>query len=228
MAKFMFPSCAGKVLSVTTLPPRRFTGRGMIHLHPFGQPPTARTGHEGQEMTSLTQTDRYDAVSRFFHWTMAGLILVVFAMGLLVDTLPRSAEAAFVNVHMVLGVLILALYAGRLGWRWRHKPPAADPSLGRFVDVTSRLGHVGLYALMIAVPLIGVALIFFRGRGIDFYAFQIPSPIAANRAVSRPMKEVHEFAAYALVGLAALHAAAALWHHWVRRDNVLRRMLPAR
>jgi cytochrome b561 len=179
-------------------------------------------------MTTRTTIDRYDAVSRFFHWTMAGLIVVVFAMGLLVDALPRSAEAAFVNVHMLLGLLILALYAGRLGWRWRHKPPPADPTLGRFIDATSRLGHVGLYALMIATPLVGLALIFFRGRGIDFYVFQIPSPIAASRAVSRPMKGVHEWAAYALVGLAALHAAAALWHHFVRRDGVLQRMLPAR
>lgn len=171
--------------------------------------------------------DHYDAVSRFFHWTMASLIVVVFIMGLTVDTLPKSFERTYVNLHMVLGLLITALYLARLGWRWNHKPPPADPTLGRFVDATSRLGHIGLWALMLVVPLIGVAVIFFRGRGIDFYLFQVSSPFEANRAVARPMKEAHELAAYALVGLAALHAAAALWHHFVRRDNVLRRMLPA-
>ncbi|GGH22258.1 cytochrome b [Alsobacter metallidurans] len=177
-------------------------------------------------MGTIPHPQSYDALSRFFHWTMAGLILVVFSMGLTVDVLPRAMEQTYVNLHMVLGTLILALYAARLAWRFRHKPPPADPTLGRFIDVTSRWGHVGLWALMLAVPLIGIAVIFWRGRGIDFYLFQIPSPLAANRAVARPMKEAHELAAYALVGLAALHAAAALWHHFIRRDGVLRRMLP--
>ena len=178
-------------------------------------------------MASQAGVDSYDAVSRMFHWTMAAMIVVVFLMGLTVDALPKAYEGAYVNVHMVLGLLIVALYASRIAWRARHKPPPADPTLGRFIDVTSRLGHIGLWALMLAVPLIGVAVIFFRGRGIDFYLFQIPSPLAANRAVARPMKEVHELAAYALVGLAAVHAGAALWHHFVRRDGVLRRMLPS-
>ena len=89
------------------------------------------------------------------------------------------------------------------------------------------LGHLVLYALMLAVPLIGLAVIFLRGRGIDFGMFTIPSPLAANRPSARLAKELHELLAWGLMLLAAGHAAVAVWHHKVRRDGVLLRMMPS-
>jgi cytochrome b561 len=88
----------------------------------------------------------------------------------------------------------------------------------------AHFGHLGLYVLMALVPIVGVALTFRRGGTIDFGLFQIASPLVADRAASKPIKEIHELVAYALFALVGVHVAAALWHQFVVRDNILARM----
>lgn len=174
----------------------------------------------------LATSPAYDPVARLLHWSMALLIILAFGLGLIVDLLPKTWEHGIVETHKAIGLGLLALLATRIAWRLGHRPPA--PTNGSpLAERASSLGHAGLYALMLAVPLIGLAYAVLRGQGLDLGLFSIP-PIAAaaSRTVSRPVKEIHEWAAYALVGLALLHALAALWHHVVLKDRVLRRMLP--
>jgi cytochrome b561 len=91
------------------------------------------------------------------------------------------------------------------------------------------LTHLLLYILMVAVVILGVVLAFYRGDELTFFGlFTIPSPIASDRETAHSIKELHELGANALILLAGLHSAAALWHHFVRRDDVLARMLPGR
>ena len=171
---------------------------------------------------------RYDGVARALHWSMAVLIVLAFTLGLVVDAFPRSWEHGIVETHKVIGVAILALLAIRLGWRAGHRPPpfaAISPLEARAVT----LGHVGLYLLMIGAPLAGLIYAVLRGQGLDLGLFQIPPlAAAAPREVSRPLREVHEWLAYGLIGLAILHVTAAFWHHLIRKDDTLQRMLPGR
>jgi cytochrome b561 len=89
--------------------------------------------------------------------------------------------------------------------------------------------HVLLYALLVVTPLVGIYLAFLRGNEVTFFGlFTIPAPIAVDREAARPVQEVHEVLANGLVILAMLHAVAALAHHFVLKDDVLRRMLPGR
>jgi cytochrome b561 len=82
---------------------------------------------------------------------------------------------------------------------------------------------------MLGIPLVGVVLTWLRGDTLSFFGlFTIPSPVAADRTLGRSVKEIHELGANLILALAAVHAAAALWHHFVRRDGVLARMLPGR
>jgi cytochrome b561 len=170
---------------------------------------------------------RYDRFALGLHWVMAILIVLAFVLALVVDAFPRSFAPVIVETHKDLGVAILVLLVVRFLWRLTHTPPAQDASIGPLVQRASHLGHLALYALMVIVPVIGVFYAFWRGQGLHLGIVDIASPFAADRTVSRPLREVHEFAAYALMGLAGLHAAAALWHHYVKRDSTLRRMLPA-
>jgi cytochrome b561 len=162
----------------------------------------------------ITKSLAYDGVARALHWLMALLILAAFTLGLLV-----------VEIHKVIGISILVLVAVRLGWRLAHRPPPAAP-VGPLLDALSRMGHLALYILMVAVPVLGLVYAALRGQGIDFGIFAISPIMEGNRAVARPYREVHELAAYALVGLAGLHMLAGLWHHFIRRDGILRRMIP--
>lgn len=174
----------------------------------------------------MTQTEHFDSTAVALHWATAAVILVAFSLGLTVDAFPKDWEYAVVNTHALLGATVLALSIARIAWRVGHKPPpipqeAAGPLMRRAAAVV----HFLLYALMILVPLIGIPTLLYRGRGLDFGLFRVPSPFERAVEIARPLTEAHELAAYALVGLAAAHMLAALYHHFIRRDQVLLQML---
>jgi len=169
---------------------------------------------------------QYDRVAIGLHWTIALLILAAFLLGLTVDDFPKSWGSAVVNIHALLGVAVLCLSLGRLAWRLGHKPPPLLKSGGRLAQTFARLAHGLLYLLMLAVPLIGVPTLLYRGRGIDFGLFTISPVLPRTPEIFHPLTEVHELSAYALLLLAGGHALAALYHHWILRDRTLTRMLP--
>lgn len=174
----------------------------------------------------MTQ-DRYDTVAVVLHWTIAALIVVALALGLTVDNFPKTMTGAVINIHALMGLAVLVLSVVRLVWRSAHPAPELPQSLGPLFRKASQAAHIGLYFLMIAVPLIGVPTLLYRGRGLDLGVMQFASPFARTPEIYRPLTEAHEIAAFALIGLAVAHALAALYHQYVRHDDVLLRMLPA-
>ena len=86
--------------------------------------------------------------------------------------------------------------------------------------------HHLLYALMALIPVFGVVAFVWHGRAFDYGLFQLNFGVASNRDIFHPAEKIHQWLAYGLFGLAALHAAGALWHHFGRRDGVLMRMIP--
>lgn len=175
--------------------------------------------------TPVHLIERYDSVARTLHWLIAVLVVAAFALALLVDTFPPTWEDAVVNAHKVIGTSILCLAIVRLLWRAGHRPPAPVPT-GWLLARVSSLTHALLYCFMIAVPLVGLAFAAWRGQGIDFGLFSIAPVMVEDKAIARQIGEIHELAAYVLIGLAVLHAVAAFWHHLVLKDDVLKRMLP--
>ena len=168
---------------------------------------------------------RYGAVALGFHWLTVILVLVGWVLGTFGDALPRGPmRAGGLFVHISAGLAILTLLAARLAWRLGDPPPPPEPTiLGVWGDYAARVGHFALYALLVAVPLVGIVVQFGRGNALPVFGFfEIPSPWVADRAFARSAREVHEFMAHTLVILAALHAAAALMHHSVLRDSTLR------
>ena len=173
----------------------------------------------------MTEIQRYDAVARIFHWAIALLIAYAAASILIAEELPRGAVREFLSTtHRPVGTLVFVLLIFRVIWRLFHKPPLLPAGMTPLQQRMAHLGHLGLYAMMAIVPLIGIALTFRRGGTIDFGLFQIVSPLTADRAASKPIKEVHEFVAYVLFALVGVHVAAALWHQIVKRDNIMARM----
>lgn len=169
--------------------------------------------------------DRYDSVARAFHWSMALLIAYAALSIFIGDELPRGELRTFLNsTHRTAGALVLALLVLRVAWRMFNAPPPLPAGMSAFEQKLAKLGHLSLYLLMALVPAVGVILTFRRGGTIDFGFFQIVSPWPADRAASKPIKEIHEILAWILfVGIGA-HVAAAFWHQFVRRDNTLARM----
>ena len=173
-------------------------------------------------------TQRYDAVARSLHWASAILIAAAFIMGLTVDTPAREWRPAYQNAHFLVGLAVLLFALARLGWRTGHAAPPAPEGSSAMARLGIKFGHGALYVMMVAVPLIGFAPLFARGRGINFGLFQIASPIEKTKAWIGPSTEIHEIAAYALIALAVGHVVAAIYHQVALKDGVLLRMMPER
>ena len=177
---------------------------------------------------------RYSAVAIALHWVLGLAILGMFGVGVYMTDLPFSPwRLKLVNWHKWAGVTILALSVLRLVWRLTHRPPALPQvvSLGMppWQTRAYHATHYLMYALFFTVPLIGWAYSSAAGFPIVWLG-QVPLPdlLPVNKELAELIKPLHEISAFALIGLAGLHIAAALKHQLVDRDGLLQRMLPGR
>jgi cytochrome b561 len=168
---------------------------------------------------------RYGAGAVTFHWTAAALIVFLGALGLLFDDIPREARPFWINVHVCVGLFYFALVIARLLWRATHKAPDLPPDVGEFSRRTSFAVHHLLYVLMLLIPVIGVVARVWHGRSFDYGVFQLNFGVASNPAVFHPAEKIHQLLAYALFVFAGVHAVGAVYHHFVRRDGILLRMM---
>ncbi|QWG14264.1 cytochrome b/b6 domain-containing protein [Bradyrhizobium sediminis] len=185
-------------------------------------------------MQIFNSPTRYGAVAQSLHWLVVVLVILAWVLGVSDDLLPKGpAREAGLYIHITAGLLVIVLTFVRLLWRTVDPSPPAestefgDWSFAGWMGLGAKLAHFGLYVLLVAAPLVGIAVQFARGNGLPVFGlFEIASPWPADRAFARDLKGIHELLSHGLLALAALHAAAALVHHWVFGDRTLTRMLP--
>ena len=180
-------------------------------------------------MRLRNSVDGYGAVSQMMHWITVVLVILAWFLGQFDDLFPKgTARAASLFIHNSAGLAVIVILVLRLFWRLADPPPPTEHTvLGVWLDRVGRLTHYVLYALLIAAPISGIVLQFARGDSLPIFGLtEIASPWTRDREFARSVKEIHEVLANALIILAALHAGAALVHHWALRDRTLVRMLP--
>ena len=173
-------------------------------------------------------TIRYTAPARLLHWLMAALLIGLLALGFYMSDLPLSPEKLQLYAwHKWAGVTAFILLAIRLLWRATHRPPALPASMSATAQRMAHLGHLALYALMIAIPLSGWLMSSAKGfQTVYFGVLPIPDLLAKNPELGELLATLHGGLNLLLALTVLGHAAAALKHHFVDRDDVLRRMLP--
>ena len=171
---------------------------------------------------------RWGALSQLLHWLIASLIGVQIALGLIGTALPLSmTKLATLARHKSLGITLLALMLVRLAWRGMNPTPALPDTLRPHERVLARITHTGLYVLVIALPLTGWIMSSARGFPVSWFnLFQLPNLVGRNAALYHAMVRLHVLLAIALGLILVLHVAAAIKHHFVLKDDTLRRMLP--
>jgi cytochrome b561 len=169
---------------------------------------------------------RYDTVSIWLHWTTAALVLLNFASAELWDLFARPTHHLLVVGHMSLGVLLSVVVLVRIVWRFIPGHQVEPASTG-WDQRLAKAAQFLLYLLLVAQAALGYLVRFSEGKAMSFFGLLIPSPMAPmTRAEHRTLIDRHEQIGWAIVILAAGHAAAALYHHFVLKDRVLERMLP--
>jgi len=179
--------------------------------------------------TSTAAAMRHHPVTMALHWLLALMILGALAVGLYMTGLPFSpTRLRLYNWHKWAGVTILALSALRLLWRLTHRPPAELP-MAAWQRRAAHHVHAALYLVFFAVPLAGWAYSSAAGFPVVLFGvLPLPDLVTPDRVLSESLKPLHRWLAYALATLVVLHVAAALKHHFVDRDGLLLRMMPAR
>ncbi len=172
---------------------------------------------------------RYGSVSIVLHWLMLVLLVGVYACIELHEVYGRTPTGAmFENWHTTLGFAVLVLVIGRLVLRFAQPRPATVPPLAAWQDRLATLMHFVLLGFMLVMPLIGWVLLSAEGHDVVFLGLPLPGLTPPDRAFAETVAEVHEVIGTLGYVLIALHAAAALFHHYVVKDNTLMRMLPRR
>jgi len=175
---------------------------------------------------SAADPKRYGSWAISAHWALFVLLVVVGTLGLLHDSWPRHSQAFWINIHALLGlalwILLILRFLGRI--RFPPPPPAADLSIA--MRRLARIVHLALYALLFIIPIFGIVTFIWHGRSLDLGMLQLNFGVAKNSAIFEPTEDIHGYLAYGAFGLASVHAIAASWHHFVKHDGVLRRMLP--
>ena len=172
----------------------------------------------------------YSLLARCFHWLTAAMVLAAFILSVGGPEARVFSEAnqSLLLLHESLGITIFAMTFLRLAYRLWSPPPAAPPMpdwMHRAAGATSVL----LYLLLLFIPLSAIVGSWLEGHALTFYLIgNVASPLATSQALGQSILGIHKLAGDAIMWLAGVHAAGALVHHFILRDNVLRSMLGAR
>ena len=171
---------------------------------------------------------RWGVVAQLLHWLIVALIITQFTLATLFDDLPPSArKLALLARHKSVGITILMLVILRLLWRSLNLTPLLPITLRPYERMLARFTHAALYVLLFAMPLSGWTMSSARGFPVSWFGFfTLPDLVPKNKALYEALLTTHEVLAWVLAAVVTLHVAAALKHHFMLRDDVLRRMLP--
>lgn len=184
-------------------------------------------------MTDTRSPAIYSPAARFFHWLTFGFLIVMIPVGVIMaDRGERNIWDGTTNAlysgHKLAGFVLLFILIARLGYRLIKGAPPPEPTIEPWQRTVSAINHWGLYIVLFAMALTGwLGTSLFPALEI-FGLFKLPALASPDQEASKRVLDLHGLLAFGLIALTAMHVGAALYHHFVRKDGVLRRMLPKR
>jgi len=179
-------------------------------------------------MNTHSRLERYHGATIAMHWLMLVLLAGVYACIELRGYWPRGSDVreGLKTWHFMLGLGVFVLVFVRLALRWTASSPS--PHGAAWQQRVAQLGHGLLYLFMIVMPLLGWLALSAAGKPIPFFGLELPPLTAPDKDFAHSVEEIHETIGTIGYYLIGAHAAAALFHHYVLRDDTMLRMLPRR
>lgn len=172
--------------------------------------------------------EKYGAVTKTFHWLTGITVVCLLAVGLYM-TRAEKGPALFqiYGLHKSFGILVLTATFFRVLWHVYSKKPPLVAGMALWERAAAHAGHAFLYICLFGMPLSGWTMSSAFGRSVKLFdTVPLPDLVGKNLELAEKLAALHEYLAYALIGMIALHAAAALKHHFISKDATLKRMLP--
>jgi cytochrome b561 len=169
----------------------------------------------------------YTAVARFLHWLIATLVLFMLPLGVVIAyEWGGPAQTFLYNLHKSIGATLIPLVIIRMLYRFNHEPPPLPDDLAAIQRFAAHATHWALYVLILAQPIVGYIMTSAYPATVPFFGlFDLPAIWPENRALSEALALVHRNLGIAIAVVAAMHIGAALYHHFVRKDRILVRMI---
>jgi len=180
-------------------------------------------------VTSPLNTERFSYRARWLHWVMAALIVVAYGLILSRSQFAKGTDlrTLVVQSHFWVGIVVLIMAFFRVAERRRHSPPGITPPLQGALHLAASLSHYALYAFLFAQPLLGLFTVLLE-RGalpIPLTSLSIPAPFPIAKETAENLEHFHVLLGTIFYYVIGLHVVAAVWHHFVRKDNTVRRMV---
>lgn len=176
----------------------------------------------------LKNTDtRYGIIAYLLHWVMAILIIGLLVLGLYMTWIPISSlKLKLYGWHKEFGTLVLMLFFLRVAWRLSNITPLLPATLPAWQQLAAHAVHFAFYIFMFAMPITGWLVTSAAGLPVSFFGlFVLPSLVTPSEENRLLFTEMHKWLAYGLIATIGAHVGAALKHHFINKDNILRRML---
>ena len=179
-------------------------------------------------MNSVDIRQRFSSLSIALHWVMVLLISAVYAVILLRENYLKGSDMreGLKTWHFMLGLTVLSLVIIRLIVRFSSRKPPITPAPPAWQALLAKTTHFALYAFMLVMPIAGWVILSASGKPIPFFGLELPALVGQSKALAGQVKELHETVGTIGYFLIGLHALAALFHHYIVKDDTLRRMLP--
>ena len=172
---------------------------------------------------------RYSAPQRYLHWLFVILLILAYTTIEFRSEFERgtAGRVFMVQSHFWVGISIFALFIPRLLLRFKLGAPPIEPALPSWQAMLGKLLHVAIYVFLFAQPLLGIATAWTDGKAImlPFTGVELPALLAANEALAHQLEDIHKTAADVFYYLVGLHVLATLYHHFIRKDDTLKRMV---
>jgi cytochrome b561 len=178
-------------------------------------------------MSFKNSSEEYGSIAKFFHWTISIAIILMLIIGYFMEDFSQPYHSLATTCHKSLGITILFLAALRLLWKIIN-PKLSPPTNNAFHNAMAICMHGALYLIMFIMPLSGWVMSTAAGKISNlFWLYPFPMPgIPKNPELAHQAHDIHGYIAYAIVALLLAHIGAAFYHHIIKKDNILARMLP--
>jgi cytochrome b561 len=183
---------------------------------------------EDRRMGLSNTTEKWGAVAQLFHWLIALLVLAMIGLGLSATNWPLTPlKFELFIVHKSIGVCVFVLMVLRLLWRIASPVPILPPSLVGWERAAAKAVHWLLYGVVLLMPISGYVTTSAADFPLSMFGlFDVPLLVAKSKPMEHAAQTVHVYGFYVLAALIVLHTAAALRHHYILKDDILKRMLP--
>jgi cytochrome b561 len=178
-------------------------------------------------MSLQNSAEKFGSLTKLLHWSIAALFIAQFFLVYRREYMPENSPESiqYILLHKSVGMIVLFLGLIMIAWHYVGTRPIMPMNMSKMENIAAKTIHFLLYLCMLMMPITGYLMSSLGGYGVSVFGLKLPNPFLKNESLAHLFKEAHEVISFVIIAVVSIHILAALYHHFIRKDNVLKRML---